>query len=214
MVIKLKNNLREFIVISTQAERDAGIFPFINAKGNFFLLRAVYYGASAVPNQTFTTDIPVQFEFDEDQGKITRRAGEGGSRDYDRIKLVPLPPSSPVETGTIKMIVIAGFGDLYSEREDEVVPQYMDTHEVTVPANDEVVFFHPGARFVKEIRLHIKLTEPDGLYYFGQTPVSGDGAWLEKGVTEWISYSGQLNFKNTTASDINVNVAVLARNDF
>lgn len=183
--------------------------------GDFFLIRKCkQLFSAALDEYGSTSDIIVKCEFD-DSGKISRRAGEGGKRAYKRVtfSLVTIPPNWPSLDTRIE--VTLGYGELYSEREEQPVSTSLSATVINIPAMSSVVIKAVNNYSTKEIRLNIPSTESGGLWYSPDDVWTGtDEVWLEKGVIEFLDYTGKLVAHNRSASAININVGNFLRKDY
>jgi len=212
----MKNNLREYKLISLAAERSVGVYPVINTSGNFFMLRAVRYRPnSATPFVDYTLDCPIKFKFDGDQLTITRRAGEGGNRDYERFECEPIYQTP----GDLELTVVAGYGSLYSEREEQAIPSKLNCQHFTInPLSTTFILdnIYGPRGSVREIRLHIPLNQSGDLWLAENgLDAASKGIILAKGVTEYLSFNGYLCAYNPSATDqILLSVGYILRDDF
>lgn len=206
------SQLREYLVYSYNSDRDAGIYPALAVNGNFYYTVSVENLTAPGDNHY---DIPVIFSFDDDQGRISARPGEGGNRQYQRLSL--RPDVIPVtDLNDYKIRVILGEGTLYSDRTDDIVPKNMVCYRQVIPSGVATQFTYGGdlKPSIKEIRMCIPSSEANGLTFGEDNTVTYlDGAWLERGVTEYIQYAGDLWFYNNGGAPVTITFAVILRQD-
>jgi hypothetical protein len=217
------SQLRDYRVIfpkGSTADRQ-----YLTVEGNFFHVRSVRYLNST--GFQADTDLTVEFQFDG-QGKIRRRAREGGKRNYSRVDfaiynrgvLVDLTSSN----ADLEINIVLGEGELYNERDSGAIPDRFFTKQVSVGAglgtniDLESAFTDLGALSIYasayEVRLCVPSTEANGLWIGGNTTnLATNGAWLEKGVTEWINFTGNLAVFNSGAASVKLTLAILPRRD-
>lgn len=197
------SKLRDYKVIfaSTATQELA-----LDVEGDNIYIKNILIRSSTAQNVDYT----VRCEFD-DQGKLHLRPREGARRPYTRVKFTIVDDTdTPVNIpSTVELNVTLGVGTLFSERDDGAIPDKMGTATLALAgAGAETTL--TGFPNRVEMRLCIPSTEANGVFYGYKT---GEAfAWLEKGVTEWLTYCGDLVFRNTGAA-VNITIASIYRKD-
>ena len=184
--------------------------------GDFFMVRSCKNYSTASPTlYTASSDLVLTLEFD-DSGKISRRAGEGGKRQFKRVTFSVADDGLGNQGLGANIIVTLGYGELYSEREDMAVSNTAEFATFTMASNASSPITGAGIHYMyRELRLNVPATEAGGVW-LSSNPVfnAANAVWLEKGVTEYMAYTGLLYAHNRNGAPATINVGYLLRNDF
>ncbi len=214
------SKLRDYVVkFGSHAPFDAiGFEKSLAVDGNFFFVKSVRR-VNFDTDYSANVDYYVKISFD-DKSSIIRRAGEGGSRNYSRITITVYYDEyglNPVDSDDLMEInIVLGEGSLYSERVNGAVPTTLFTAQFSVGAGSTVeitpsditagIIGSPLETTATEMRFCIPSTEANGLFFSQDAAIVG--AWLEKGVTEWLTFDGKIVFKNNGGSAVLLTAAI------
>ncbi len=160
-------------------------------------------------------DLIVYVRFD-DEGRIPLRMGQAiKNRNYEKLTFEIIANDPLVTLDSLSLVVLAGEGEFVENREVAVIPNLLATYNISVPAGDTIDLddeLGPNGLNFSEYRLCIPSTEANGLFYSGSaTQVVANAVWLEKGVIEWLTYTGNLYFRNAGASAVTLTLGRMVK---
>lgn len=184
-------------------------FVYMSVQGDFFRIHSVERPVYGI--LTTGTVFVYEVVFD-DTDRVIMRPGETIRRNYSRVAIRIYPPNPALMYSQSTISVIAGFGDFARDKNAGPSP-LGETFQTLVTPGPAQVLLADSTPYgtIGEVRLCVPADQDNGIWFgFVPTLDQNNGAWLERGQVEWLTYSGPVYVYNAGAGDVRLTCAVLA----